>query len=577
MSEAASNAGYDGTARRSIRHEHADFDDAGTPYRSLVDESPDAIIVHGDGRVVYANATALRWLGAQYPDQVHGHAVTDFAHPESIESALMQLGSLRHHGDATHPTEGLLVRLDGTTIIVEAVTARTTWNGGVAYHVTMRDLTFQRTAQRALREQAALVDRVSVAIIATTTTGLVTKWNRAAEALYRRPASSALALPVGVAVGAALDPAAVLHRGGVVQTTHHTSDGQPLMMRVSVESMNTGFVLVCTDTTEAAGSERLLRSIISSLDEGILILDGKGGVVSANPSAARILGVSAATLTGGNGRGIHAMPTYDVARRRISLRDNPIGLTVATGRPFQAVVIGIDRSDGQRIWLRVGGRRVDGGHHDGSTTLVSFSDITAERVAQERLTYRATHDALTGLPNRGAVLAHISESLRAQGERRLGAVLFIDLDNLKAINDTLGHDSGDELLRSVAERLRKSLGTHDLAGRLGGDEFVALVTGRAAAADLDAFVGRLEHRLLEPMPLGAATVRTQASIGVTVVAPDDQRSAIDILRDADSAMYETKAKRRRHLQRVAGRTPNAESASTGRQWFRSSDGSFDGA
>jgi diguanylate cyclase (GGDEF)-like protein/PAS domain S-box-containing protein len=573
MSEAASNAMHDGPVRRSIRAGHVDFDAAETPFRSLVDNSPDAIVVHREGRVVYANAAALRWLGAEYPDQVHGHLITEFMHPESVEAALMRLGSLRYDGDATHPSEGMLLRLDGTTIDVEVVVARITWHGDVAYHVTIRDLTFQRTAQRSLREQAALVDRVDVAIIATTTTGLVTKWNRAAEAVYRRPASSALALPVGVAVGAALDPAAIHHRGSVVHATHHTSDGQPLTMQVSVKAMDTGFVLACTDKTEADGAERLLRSIISSLDEGILVVDRKGGVVSANPSAARILGVSAATLTGGDGRGIHGMPVYDVDRRRISMRDNPIAQTVTTGRPCQALVIGIDHSDGRRIWLRMGARRVDGGYHDAPTTLVSFSDITAERVAQERLTYRATHDALTGLPNRAAVLTHISESLRAQGQSRLGAVLFIDLDNLKAINDTLGHDSGDELLRSVAERLRKSLGANDLAGRLGGDEFVALVTGRTVAADLGAFVSRLEHRLSEPMALGAATVRTRASIGVTVVAPADLRSAVEILRDADSAMYETKAKRRGQLQRTTGWTPNV---GPGRRSFRASDGRFGG-
>lgn len=145
------------------------------------------------------------------------------------------------------------------------------------------------------------------------------------------------------------------------------------------------------------------------------------------------------------------------------------------------------------------------------------------------------------------MLHHISDSLRAQGDQRLGAVLFIDLDNLKSINDSLGHDSGDELLQSVAQRLRTSVGPYDVVGRLGGDEFVTLVAGDLGGSDLADFVSRLERSLSEPMTLGAATVRTQGSIGVTVVAPDDHRSAIEILRDADSAMYETKANRRRRV------------------------------
>ena len=139
---------------------------------------------------------------------------------------------------------------------------------------------------------------------------------------------------------------------------------------------------------------------------------------------------------------------YDAARHPIDLTDHPVTQTVRTGKPFQGFIIGIDRADGRRTWLRVSCRPLDSDDRYGTAILVSFSDITAEQVARERLTHRATHDALTGLPNRAAVLNHITDSLRAHGDHRLGAVLFIDLDNLKAINDSLGHDSGDELCRA---------------------------------------------------------------------------------------------------------------------------------
>jgi diguanylate cyclase (GGDEF)-like protein/PAS domain S-box-containing protein len=546
------SAHLDGTARRGGRADRGDADVAEASFRRLVDRSPDGIAVHRDGRVVYANLTAVRWIGAQYADQVRGHPVTEFIHPDSIEPVLTRMAALRNEGDVTRASEGVLVRLDGTTLDVEAVTALTTWEGAPAYHVTLRDMSFNRTAQRSLRYQAALVDRVGVAIIATTVTGLVTKWNRAAEVIYQRPASSALAMPIGAAVGAALEPAAVIESGGVMLATHHTADGHPLIVRVSAAALNTGFALVCTDETKSHGVERLLRRIVNSLDEGILVIDGSGSVTSANPAAENILGLSAAALVGGDGRAVHAIPMYDADRRPIDLRDHPVAQTVRTGKPFQGFVVGIDRTDDRRTWLRVSCRPLDSDDRYGTAVLVSFSDITAEQVARERLTYRATHDALTGLPNRAAVLNKISDSLRARGDQRLGAVLFIDLDNLKAINDSLGHDSGDELLQSVAHCLRASVGPNDVVGRLGGDEFVTLVAGDIEPAELAAFVGRLEHSLSEPMVLGAATVRTQGSIGVTVVAPDDPRTAIEILRDADSAMYETKAKRRRRIHRKPG-------------------------
>jgi diguanylate cyclase (GGDEF)-like protein/PAS domain S-box-containing protein len=552
MTHPDSSAHYDGTARRNDRADRGDVDTGEGAFRRLVDRSPDGIVVHRDGRVVYANLTAVRWVGAQYADQVHGHPLTDFLHPDSIEPVLTRMAALRNEGDATRASEGVLLRLDGTTLDVEAVTALTTWGGAPAYHVTLRDLSFNRTAQRSLRYQAALVDRVGVAIIATTVTGLVTKWNRAAEIIYQRPASSALAMPISAAVGAALEPAAIIAGGGLALATHHASDGQPLVIRVSAVALDTGFALVCTDETKSHGVERLLRRIVNSLEEGILVVDGSGSVTSANPAAERILGLSAAAMVGGGGRAVHAIPMYDVDRRPIALRDHPVAETVRTGKPFQGFVVGLDRPDGRRTWLRVSCRPLDSDDRYGTAILVSFSDITAEQVARERLTHRATHDALTGLPNRAAVLNHISDSLRAHGDRRLGAVLFIDLDNLKAINDSLGHDSGDELLQSVAHCLRASVGPKDVVGRLGGDEFVTLVAGDVGASELAAFVRRIEHRLSEPMTLGAATVRTQGSIGVTVVAPDDPRSAIEILRDADSAMYETKAKRRRRVHRRPG-------------------------
>ena len=535
----------DGSNRRGGRAEDDSF-------RRLVDRSPDGIVVHRNGRVVYANLTAVRWVGAQYADQVLGHPLVEFLHPDSIEPVLTRMAALRHEGDATRASEGVLVRLDGTTLNVEAVTALTTWEGTPAYHVTLRDLTFVRTAQRSLRYQASLVDRVGVAIIATTVTGLVTKWNRAAEIVYQRPAATALALPIDVAVGSPLDPAAIVDAGSVALATHHTADGQPLTVRVSVAKLDTGYALVCTDETKSHGVERLLRRIVNSLDEGILVVDRTGGVTSANPAAERILGLPAAEIMGGDGRAVQAIPFFGADRRPIDIRDNPVAETVRTGKPCQGLIVGIDRADDRRTWLRVSSRPLGSDHRYGTATLVSFSDITAEQMARERLTYRATHDALTGLPNRPAVLNHISDSLRAQGDRRLGAVLFIDLDNLKAINDSLGHDSGDELLQSVANCLRAAVGANDVVGRLGGDEFVTLVAGDTGPAEIAEFTSRLERSLSEPMVLGAATVRTQASIGVTVVSPHDPRSAVEILRDADSAMYETKAKRRRRVHHEPG-------------------------
>ncbi|MDP9164813.1 MAG: PAS domain S-box protein, partial [Actinomycetota bacterium] len=124
-----SSAHYDGGSRRDAHGVRGQADGEETSFRRLVEHSPDGIVVHRDGRVAYANLTAIRWIGAQYADQVRGHPFAEFVHPDSIESVLTRMTALRNEGDVTRPSEGVLVRLDGTTLDVEAVTALTTWDG----------------------------------------------------------------------------------------------------------------------------------------------------------------------------------------------------------------------------------------------------------------------------------------------------------------------------------------------------------------------------------------------------------------------------------------------------------------
>ena len=172
--------------------------------------------------------------------------------------------------------------------------------------------------------------------------------------------------------------------------------------------------------------------------------------------------------------------------------------------------------------------------------LISLTDITAQRTASERLAYEATHDSLTGLPNRGCAVTRVTEALESGGHDVLAAVLFIDLDNLKTINDSLGHDAGDDMLRSAAQRLRAAVRSDDVVARFGGDEFVALLIGQIGRPDLDALADRLHTTLSEPVVIDNVTFRIGASIGIVVVENNDPRGAAEILRDADIAMYEAK-------------------------------------
>jgi diguanylate cyclase (GGDEF)-like protein len=158
------------------------------------------------------------------------------------------------------------------------------------------------------------------------------------------------------------------------------------------------------------------------------------------------------------------------------------------------------------------------------------------------LRHQALHDELTGLPNRALILDRVEQMLtRTRRQRAQIAALFIDLDNFKDVNDALGHDTGDQLLREVATRLTSFLRESDTVGRLGGDEFVVLIEGVSLAAGPDVVAERLLDVLREPFQLGgppAAPLLVTASIGIAL---GDRPSAGELLRDADIALYQAKA------------------------------------
>ncbi len=174
-------------------------------------------------------------------------------------------------------------------------------------------------------------------------------------------------------------------------------------------------------------------------------------------------------------------------------------------------------------------------------------EITRLRGVVARLEYAATHDALTGLPTREVLLDRLKRELTrnvATGERV--AILFVDLDNFKLVNDSLGHDSGDEVLREMARRVVGCLGTQDTASRFGGDELVILQP-RVAAGSEAALGTQILATMAEPIFIAGKEVVVSASIGVAQCAPGE-KAAEQLLREADTALYAAKGRGRARLQ-----------------------------
>ena len=506
-------------------------------YRLLSELSPDAIVVHEAGKVVYANAATARFLRLRSSAEVLDRLITEFVHPDSVPEMQRRIADLTTPGTASEPADALLLCADGGTLEVESVSVRTTWRGRPAFQVILRDLSAQRAAERTLRFQAALVAHVSDAIIATDGAGVVRSWNPAAEAVYGRTTAEAVGRPVAAMVGAALDPAAVLRAGGVVVDRHHRADGGALDVRVSAAEMGDGHVLMCSDETERRRAEQRFTSVVAALEEGVVVL-GPGALIEyANAAAGRILGAQPEDYIG---MGSSGWRLYDETGVLLDRESSPVSAVARTGQPQNGQVVRVARPDGSDVWLSLSCRALNPDGEGPYSVVVSFTDITERRAIGERLLYEATHDQLTGLANRALLLQRLTAAVRAPQRSGVTAVLYVDLDKFKVINDSLGHGVGDDVLRVVGARLRHQVRADDLVGRIGGDEFAVVVTGIRHADELRGLSGHLHRSLAQPIAVAGRRLHVNASIGIVLTSPDDPRSAEELLRDADVAMYQAK-------------------------------------
>ncbi len=274
------------------------------------------------------------------------------------------------------------------------------------------------------------------------------------------------------------------------------------------------------------------RALVQNLADIITIHREDGTTIFESPSAARILGY------GPNGL-INRIP-FDA----IHPRDRP-----AVQAGFRALVAGLSVTDpiefrfrhAEGRWIHLEGVGTNLLHEAGIGGIVLTSrDITQRKLAEQRIRHVAHHDSLTGLPNRSLLRDRLTQALsRARARDELVAVLFANLDRFKAINDSLGHRGGDELLRQVAERLRGCVRDTDTVARFGGDEFVAVLAG-AANLPVAVAVQKILQVCAEPYDVDGQPVVVGTSIGVAM-HPEDGRDPDTLLRNADAAMSAAKS------------------------------------
>lgn len=220
---------------------------------------------------------------------------------------------------------------------------------------------------------------------------------------------------------------------------------------------------------------------------------------------------------------------------------------IARRESFRNFVFGMNAGDGSVVYLRISGEPTFvQGVFTGYRGVAS--DVTQATLADQQVAQLASYDSLTGLANRNLFMSELHRNIAAaQRSNKSFALLFIDLDRFKIVNDTLGHDAGDELLTVMAARLSALLRGADILARLGGDEFVVLVDGQVEPSALSKVASRLLTELCEPVELRARAVQISASVGIAVY-PADGQDAASLLKNADAAMYLAKAKGKNNFQ-----------------------------
>lgn len=287
-------------------------------------------------------------------------------------------------------------------------------------------------------------------------------------------------------------------------------------------------------------SEMKFRAMVENANDIIYTLSIDGTITYASPNWTEILGHPLHEVIGSNFE--QFVHPDDVAACREFL-----DAVVQNGRKQGGIEYRVRHKNGQWRWHTANASPLTDrdGHVDSFAGIAR--DISERKVMEEQILHLAHHDALTDLPNRGHFLNLVDQALAlARRKKSSIALMFVDLDGFKPVNDRLGHAAGDRVLQEVAKRLNGCLRGSDAAARLGGDEFMVLLTEVNDADGAMLVADRLRERVLEPVMVGDDEARVSCSIGVSLF-PDHGNDATTLERQADLAMYEAKARGRNRV------------------------------
>jgi diguanylate cyclase (GGDEF)-like protein/PAS domain S-box-containing protein len=328
----------------------------------------------------------------------------------------------------------------------------------------------------------------------------------------------------------------------ILTVTAKPIDGRVYVSRIQSEDTNECYLIECQDISDlikaskaTRGREERIHAILGAVDQAIITIDEFGIMVDTNKVSESLFGHKIKDMIGQNVKMLMPEPHSSqhgeyLTRYQTTGRGHLIDQTremeglKADGSvfPIELTVTEVSTADNKA-------------HYIGSVR-----DISVRRAQEEQIRFLAFNDALTGLPNRASFNGKVEEALQRARRSKSGfALMFIDLDEFKPINDTFGHEAGDIVLKTVAERLKELIRTTDTAARLGGDEFVLILENVPNREELVVVAKTLLENVPKPIPINSATCSVGLSIGISHY-PTDAESVVDLLSAADAAMYKVK-------------------------------------
>ena len=287
-------------------------------------------------------------------------------------------------------------------------------------------------------------------------------------------------------------------------------------------------------------SESRFRGVVSAMAEGLMLWSAEGTLLFSNPAAEEIFASSQTEFPGG----VSSEPGSDRLREDgtpFASEDWPWVIAIREACEVREMVMGLRSRDGALRWILINASPLcTGNAAQPNAAVATFTDITERKAAQQRAEFLAHHDPLTGLPNRLLLRDRLEQAL-ALARRTHGrvALMFLDLDRFKTINDSLGHPVGDKLLKAVVARLQSCVRESDTISRQGGDEFVIVLHDARDSEAVSRLADKVQQRMADPFLIDNHALSTSFSIGIALF-PDDGQDFDSLTQKADTAMYHAK-------------------------------------